>query len=315
MFLLDQLLQITLAGDDVGEIEPREFYLLRQRFSEYAELSQLGQQPVVPGTLVFELEGADRVRDVFQRVFDGMRIGIHGVDAPFVAGAVMMCMLDAINRRVAQIDVRRGHIDFGAQNMRAFGVFAEAHFAEQAQVFGHAALAEGRILAGFSERTTRGAHLFGRLRIDIGEVMLDQGFGELVEIVEIIAGVIQMIAAEGSVIATQPVHRFDDRIDVFLIFLFRIGIVEAQMAHTRVIGGQAEIEQDRFGVAEMQIAVRLGRKARADFCGVGRSRVLHRSRAGQACPVTSSVFAGGEVGVDDIADEIGDMRAFAWRVF
>src|SRR3546814_1903230 len=43
--------------------------------------SQAGQDPVVEGTLVFEFERADAVRDAFQRVFDRMRPAIHGVDA------------------------------------------------------------------------------------------------------------------------------------------------------------------------------------------------------------------------------------------
>ena len=40
--------------------------------------------PVVEGTVVFELEGAERVGDAFDRVADAVREVVHGVDAPLV---------------------------------------------------------------------------------------------------------------------------------------------------------------------------------------------------------------------------------------
>jgi hypothetical protein len=55
-------------------------------------------------------------------------------------------------------------------------------------------------------------------------------------------------------------HGVDDGIDVLLLFLLRVGVVEAQVAGAAVVRGQAEIQADRLGVAEMQVAVRLGGK-------------------------------------------------------
>ncbi len=51
-----------------------------------------------------------------------------------------------------------------------------------------------------------------------------------------------------------------------------------------VILRQAEIQADRLGMADMQIAVRLGREARDD----------------------ALVLAAGQIGFDDVADEIGN---------
>jgi len=51
-----------------------------------------------------------------------------------------------------------------------------------------------------------------------------------------------------------------DRVDVFLLLLGRVGVVEAQMAAAAVFLRQAEIEADRFGVADMQIAFGSGGK-------------------------------------------------------
>jgi hypothetical protein len=78
------------------------------------------------------------------------------------------------------------------------------------------------------------------------------------------------------------VHVGLDGVDVLLLLLGRIGVVEAQMALAGEFLGDAEIERDRLGMADMQIAVRLRRKPGDD------ASVLFRI----------------EVGLDDVADEV-----------
>ncbi len=104
-------------------------------------------------------------------------------------------------------------------------------------------------------------------------------------------------------------HRIEYGIDVFLLFLFRIGVVEAHVAHAAVIACEAEIEADRLGVAEVQVAVGLGRKARADFRRIGRRAGVGRREAGAPAPGARRILAAGEVGVDGVADEIGEVRS------
>jgi hypothetical protein len=67
----------------------------------------------------------------------------------------------------------------------------------------------------------------------------------------------------------------------------RIGVVEAQIAASAQRLGQTEVEHDRLGVPDVQIAVRLGRKA-------GNNPVMR---------------TGSEIRLDDLADEMG-----AWRL-
>src|SRR3546814_2067412 len=64
--------------------------------------------------------------------------------------------------------------------------------------------------------------------------------------------------------------------------LFRSGVVEAQVAQAAELGGDAEVQADRLGVADVQVAVGLGREAGAD---------------GGMLPV-------GQVLADDLADEV-----------
>src|SRR3546814_12205966 len=74
--------------------------------------------------------------------------------------------------------------------------------------------------------------------------------------------------------------------------LFRSGVVEAQVAQAAELGGDAEVQADRLGVADVQVAVGFGREAGAD---------------GGMLPV-------GQVLADDLADEallFGGRRGFA----
>ena len=83
-------------------------------------------------------------------------------------------------------------------------------------------------------------------------------------------------------IEAEPAHVALDGVDIFLLFLGRIGVVETQMTAAAEFLGDAEIQADRLGVADMEIAVRLGRKAgdhRFDAPGI-------------------------EIGLHDVADEI-----------
>jgi hypothetical protein len=61
---------------------------------------------------------------------------------------------------------------------------------------------------------------------------------------------------------TEPFDAVDDGVDVFLLFPGRVGVVEAQVADAVVVARQPEIEADRLGVTDVQVAVRLGREAR-----------------------------------------------------
>jgi hypothetical protein len=58
-------------------------------------------------------------------------------------------------------------------------------------------------------------------------------------------------------------------------------------------------------MAEVQVAVRFGRKTRADAGRVERSGELLRRRSGATRPAAQRVLAGGEVGFDEVADEVG----------
>ncbi|MEY4537605.1 MAG: hypothetical protein RL171_1756 [Pseudomonadota bacterium] len=160
------------------------------------------------------------------------------------------------------------------------------------------------INAGFAKVATVGAHVVGRLFIDIGVARGDEVFSSAVHEVEVVTGLVRFVVAWLAPVKTQPFDRVDDGVDVFHLLFFRVGVVKPQVAHAAVVARQAEVEADALGVADVQVAVGLGREAGADFGGVGLASGLVRGVARAARPAAAGVGAGGEVMLDDLAQEV-----------
>src|SRR5690606_13090261 len=92
--------------------------------------------------------------------------------------------------------------------------------------------------------------------------------------------------AQRGPVEAEPAYVFLDRGDVLGVFLGWVGVVEAQVAAAAELLGDAEVQADRLGVADVQVAVGFGRETGAD--GV--------------------VLAAGQVVADDLPDEVGPGR-------
>jgi hypothetical protein len=119
------------------------------------------------------------------------------------------------------------------------------------------------------------------LVVHIGEPIADQVLGPGIELLEIIRRIVEIVAP----IEAQPMHIGLDGIDVFLLFLGRIGVVEPQIALAAEFLRNAEIEANRFGVADVKVAVRLRRKAGDDLritprFAIGRDNVADKITPG-----------------------------------
>ncbi len=228
--------------------------------------------------MVLEFQRTDRMGDALDRIGLSMRVVVAWIDRPFVAGARMGGVQDAVEHGIAQIDVAGRHVDPGAQHARAVGKLAGLHAAKQIEVFRHRAVAKRAVLTGFGQRAALEPDLLLRLVVDIGMASADQAFRPFVELFEIIRCVKNL----GSPVVAEPVHVGLNRVDVFLLLLGGIGIVEPQVTAPGKLLRDAEIERDRLGMADVQVAVRLRREARHDL----------------------AVSVGVEIGLDDVANEI-----------
>ena len=228
--------------------------------------------------MVLEFQRADRVGDLLDRIALAMRVVIHGVDAPLVAGAMMRGPQDTIHDRIAQVDVRSSHVDLGAQRAGAIGELAVLHAFKELQILLDRAIAEGAVGAGMVRRAAMFAHLIGRQVADVGLALLDELDGPFVDLLEIIRRVVEPVPLEAD-----PADILHDGIDVLLLFLLRVGIIEAQVAGAAVLLGGAEVQADRLGMADVQVAIGFGRKARGN---------------------PASELATLEIGFDDLMDEV-----------
>ena len=117
------------------------------------------QHPVVKRPVHLKLQCAQRVGDALNRVRQAVREIVHRVDTPLVTGAVMLRFADAIQHRIAHVQVRRGHIDLRPQHPRAVLEFADPHTLEQLEIFLRRPIAVRTVFAGAS----RGAAMLGDL--------------------------------------------------------------------------------------------------------------------------------------------------------
>ena len=67
----------------------------------------------------------------------------------------------------------------------------------------------------------------------------------------------------------QPPDHLEDALEVARLLLLRVRVVVAEVALAVVVRGEAEVDEDGFGVADVQVAVGLGREARPDLTAGG----------------------------------------------
>ncbi len=248
---LDELDQLAFREHGIGEAEARELDLLRMIHAQGV------QHPIVQLAVVDEFERADGMGDPFHRVGQAVREIVHRVDAPFVARAVVLGVADAVERGIAHDHVGGGHVDPGAQDVLAVRELAVTHPMEKIKVFFHGTVAVGAFHARLRQGAPAGPDFLGGLAVHIGLAVADELLGVGIQAVEVVGGVEFAVVP----VAAEPMHVFADGIDVFGIFLHRIGIVKAQVAQAAVLAGQAEVDADRLGVADVQVAVGLRGKA------------------------------------------------------
>ena len=168
-------------------------------------------------------------------------------------------MFDTVQQRIAEHHVRMGHVDLGAEHLLAVSIFAGLHLAEEPEVLLDAAVAVGAFDTGLVHGTAMQPDFFLGLVINIGQSPLDQLFGPLVKLVEIVGCIQFLIPLE-----SQPLDVLLDGIYIFDIFLDRVGIVVTEVGLTAIFLRQTEIQANALGMSQMQVAVRLRRETRHD---------------------------------------------------
>ena len=168
-----------------------------------------------------------------------------------------MRVTDAQQQRIAHDHVRMRHVDLRTQHVRSVRKLARLHPAEQIEILTRGPRTIGAIDARRRHRAAIDANLLLTLRIDVRLPLPDQQLRDVVELREVVAGVVEAVPLEA-----KPTDILLDRFDIAYVFGRWIRIVEAQIAPPVEFPGDAEVQADRLRVANVQKAVRLGRKSR-----------------------------------------------------
>ena len=192
-----------------------------------------------------------------------MGIVIHRVDLPCSAGTMVMGITNAEDDRVAHVQVRRGHIDFGTDDILAVSKFTLFHPFKQGNTLAGGSIPPGTGSARFCQGAAIFAHLLGVQFVDVRLVYPDQFHGILIQLLEIVGSKIHAIRP----VKAEPAYLLYDRLNILDIFLFGVGIVESQITFALELLCQTEIDADGFGMAYMQVAIRFRRETGMDPAG------------------------------------------------
>ncbi len=140
-------------------------------------------------------------------------------------------------------------------------------------------LAERAVRAGPVEGPALLADGLLRLGVDVGVPLAHEPLGALVHPREEVRRVVERVAP----LAAEPADVRLDRLDVLGLLGDGVRVVEAQVRPAAEGAGEAEVEEDRLRVADVEKPVRLRREAGHDL---------------------AAVLAGGEIGRDDVGEEI-----------
>ena len=255
--LVDEGQELALAHYGICEVEAIEFVLTRTVVVEILALFEQVDEVIVERTMGHELECADGVGDALEVIALSVGEVVHRVDSPLAAGAVMRLVDDAVDHRVAEVHVRIGHVDLCPEHHGALGHFAVVHLVEQLEALLCWAIAIGAGRAGLCGCAFLLGYLLAGLLVDVGLALLDEPHSKVPELLEIVGRIIYMSPFEA-----KPFYVALDALHILGILLLGIGIIEAEIADTSETLGDTEILADSLGMADVQIAVGLGREAR-----------------------------------------------------
>ena len=184
--------------------------------------------------------------DLFQRVFNGVREGVHRVDAPLVARVVVGGTADAVDGRVPQVDVGLAMSILARSTIEPSGLPSRIS-RKRAGFRLPCGCGTGCPLPGGRKVTPVGAHFFGRLFVHVGQAGADQGLGRAVHEVEVVAGVVQVafgltpLKFESQ---PKPSHVTASRMESTYCLFFPLGWCrQAHVAHATVVAPGQKLGQ------------------------------------------------------------------------
>ena len=177
--------QLALAHHRVVEHEPRELGLLGRPLEP-----GLAHQPVVDVLVVLELERAERVRDPLDRVGQPVREVVERVDAPGVAAPVMRAWRIRSSSGSRMIMLGCAMSILARSTCAPSGNSPACMRRQQVEVLLDRPLAIDARRARRRHRAAAARISLLGLRVDVRLALLHQQLGDLVQLLEVVAGVV-----------------------------------------------------------------------------------------------------------------------------
>ena len=170
----------------------------------------------------------------------------------------MRRVADPVEQRVAQLHVPRRHVDLRAQDVGPVGELPRLHAGEEVEVLLYRTVPVRAVDARLRDRPAAPPDLLVALAVHVRLPVPDQADRQGVQLFVIIRGEEELLFP----VEPEPAHVAPDRFDVFHVLGFGVRVVEPHVAVAAELHGDAEVDADRFGVADVQEAVRLGGETR-----------------------------------------------------
>ena len=176
--------------------------------------------------MILKFQRTDGMCNALHRIAQRMCEVIHRVDAPCITGAVMMSMRNPVQNRIAQVDVRRTHIDLGTQNPCSIREFSRTHTAEQIEILFHADAHGKDYSCPARSSVPRSSRICSACQIASTNAFpfLNQQLSAVIHFLEIIRGKAKLVPFKA-----KPAHILLNGFHILRIFFNRIRIVEAKV--------------------------------------------------------------------------------------
>ena len=247
--------KLALAHDRVGQVEAGKLDLLRAGTAPRRSV----QEPVVQRPVVLKLQGADGVGDPLQGIATGRghsRTWDRCTRRPRCGGGSACLMRYMTGSRMLMFGEAMSIL---ARRVRAPSGNSPARIRVNRSRFSSTrAVPKGAFPARLGQGAPVLPDLLGAQVADIGLARLDQLQGILVELLKIVRG--DRTAGPPSRTPASA-RRAMMESTYSTSSLAGVGVVEPEVADAAELGGEAEIEADGLGVADVEVAVGLGRKA------------------------------------------------------
>ena len=167
----------------------------------------------------------------------------------------MRSMDDTIHDRIAEMHVWICHIEFCTKHHAAFYGLRSIHLLKQSKTFFDWAITIWASSTWCGRGSLLLCNFFSSLLINICIALLDHPDCKVPKLLKVVGSIVDIAPLE-----TKPLDVLKNIFYIFIIFLARVGVIKTKIANTIIFLCNTKIHADSFGMADMQITIRLWRK-------------------------------------------------------